>query len=184
MEVANASMYDGASALAEAVLMAVRMNDGERVLLLKSLHPFYRQVVATYTRGIGLELVDIPWADSGAVDSGGFEARVDGSHRGGGRAKSQFFRRARTLRRNRRVARRSANGFLWRASIPCPSARFARRGILARISSWAMGNPWACPCLTAGPMSDFLRRGRPTSAKCPGGSAARRPMWMANAGSC
>lgn len=68
MEVANASMYDGASALAEAVLMAVRMNDGARVLLPESLHPFYRQVVATYVRGIGLELVDIPWSDSGAVD--------------------------------------------------------------------------------------------------------------------
>ena len=68
MEVANASMYDGASALAEAVLMAVRMNNGTRVLLPQSLHPFYRQVVATYVRGIGLELVDIPWSDSGAVD--------------------------------------------------------------------------------------------------------------------
>lgn len=68
MEVANASMYDGASALAEAVLMAVRMNNNTRVLLPRSLHPFYRQVVATYVRGIDLELVDIPWSDSGALD--------------------------------------------------------------------------------------------------------------------
>lgn len=68
MEVANASMYDGASALAEAVLMAVRMNNHTRVLLPRSLHPFYRQVVATYVRGIDLELVDIPWSDSGALD--------------------------------------------------------------------------------------------------------------------
>ncbi len=69
MEVANASMYDGASALAEAVLMAVRMNNGARVLLPRSLHPFYRQVVGTYVRGIGLELVDIPWSDAGALDA-------------------------------------------------------------------------------------------------------------------
>ena len=68
MEVANASMYDGASALAEAVLMAVRLNDGTRVLLPQSLHPFYRQVVGTYVRGIGLELVDVPWCDSGVLD--------------------------------------------------------------------------------------------------------------------
>ena len=68
MEVANASMYDGASALAEAVLMSVRMNNHTRVLLPRSLHPFYRQVVATYVRGIDLELVDIPWSDSGALD--------------------------------------------------------------------------------------------------------------------
>ena len=68
MEVANASMYDGASALAEAVMMAVRINDGSRVLLPRSLHPFYRRVVETYVRGIGLELVEIPWTDAGTVD--------------------------------------------------------------------------------------------------------------------
>ena len=68
MEVANASMYDGASALAEAVLMSVRLNNRTRVLLPRSLHPFYRQVVATYVRGIDLELVDIPWSDSGTLD--------------------------------------------------------------------------------------------------------------------
>ena len=68
MEVANASMYDGASALAEAVMMAVRINDGGRVLLPRSLHPFYRRVVETYVHGIGLELAEIPWTDAGTID--------------------------------------------------------------------------------------------------------------------
>ncbi len=68
MEVANASMYDGSSALAEAVMMAVRINDGERVLLPRSLHPFYRRVVETYVRGIGLEIVEIPWTGAGTLD--------------------------------------------------------------------------------------------------------------------
>ena len=68
MEVANASMYDGSSALAEAVMMAVRINDGGRVLLPRSLHPFYRRVVETYVRGIGLEIVEIPWTGAGTVD--------------------------------------------------------------------------------------------------------------------
>lgn len=68
MEVANASMYDGSSALAEAVLMAVRLNNGKRVLLPRSLHPFYRQVVETYVRGIDLELVEIPWDETGGLD--------------------------------------------------------------------------------------------------------------------
>ena len=68
MEVANASMYDGASALAEAVRMAVRMNSGTRVLLPRSLHPFYRQVVETYVRGIHLEIVEIPWTEAGTLD--------------------------------------------------------------------------------------------------------------------
>ncbi|MFT5365988.1 MAG: glycine dehydrogenase subunit 1, partial [Candidatus Latescibacterota bacterium] len=52
MEAANASMYDGSSALAEAVLMSVRINGGSRVLLPRSLHPFYKQVIETYVKGI------------------------------------------------------------------------------------------------------------------------------------
>jgi glycine dehydrogenase subunit 1 len=77
MDVANASMYDGASALAEAVLMAVRLNGGRRVLLPRSLHPHYRSVVATYVRGIELELVDVPWTESGALDLDVLESELD-----------------------------------------------------------------------------------------------------------
>jgi glycine dehydrogenase subunit 1 len=63
MEVANASLYDGASALAEAVLMAVRANrksKSRRILLPASVHPTYRQVVETIVRhqGVQLELLD------------------------------------------------------------------------------------------------------------------------------
>ncbi len=68
MEIANASMYDGSSALAEAVMMAARIRDAKRVLLPRSIHPYYRRVVESYARGIGLELVDIPWTASGAVN--------------------------------------------------------------------------------------------------------------------
>jgi glycine dehydrogenase subunit 1 len=63
MEVANASLYDGASALAEAVLMAVRANrksKSKRILMPATVHPTYRQVVETIVRhqGIQLELLD------------------------------------------------------------------------------------------------------------------------------
>ncbi len=57
MEVANSSMYDGASALAEAVLMALRIQKKRNVVLLpESLHPFYRQVVETYVHRQDLQL--------------------------------------------------------------------------------------------------------------------------------
>ncbi len=68
MEVANASMYDGSSSLAEAILMSVRMTGGNRVILPRSLHPFYRDVVRTYVHGIGLEIVEIPWTEAGTMD--------------------------------------------------------------------------------------------------------------------
>jgi glycine dehydrogenase subunit 1 len=59
MEVANASHYDGATSTAEAVIMALNVGRGKRkrVILSPALHPEYRAVVRTYTRGMGLDLV-------------------------------------------------------------------------------------------------------------------------------
>jgi glycine dehydrogenase subunit 1 len=59
MEVANASHYDGATSLAEAVVMAVGVGRGKRrkVVLSSGVHPEYRAVVRTYTQGMGLTLV-------------------------------------------------------------------------------------------------------------------------------
>lgn len=69
MDIANASMYDGASALAEAVIMAERVTRKREVLISKAVHPEYRQVVETYTRANEIELVEIPFSDSGKTDT-------------------------------------------------------------------------------------------------------------------
>jgi len=64
MDVSNASLYDGASALAEAVLMAVRANrksKSQRVLLPKSLHPAYRKVVHNIVHNQGIVLEELPY---------------------------------------------------------------------------------------------------------------------------
>jgi glycine dehydrogenase subunit 1 len=70
MEVANAGLYDGASAAAEAVLMARRINDKRpRVLLSRALHPQYRSVIASYLKNLGgVELIEVPYNASGATD--------------------------------------------------------------------------------------------------------------------
>jgi glycine dehydrogenase subunit 1 len=60
MEIANASMYDGASAIAEAILMAVRKNKLHKALLPETLHPEYLKVIKAYTEGAGVELITIP----------------------------------------------------------------------------------------------------------------------------
>jgi glycine dehydrogenase subunit 1 len=62
MEVSNASMYDGASALAEALLMAVRSNPKTgsiRVLMPKAVHPYYREAVRAITEAQGIELLPL-----------------------------------------------------------------------------------------------------------------------------
>jgi len=68
MEVANASMYDGASALAEAMLMANRINNRPEVILANSIHPEYKQVVSTYLRNIGLSIQEVPFLPNGKID--------------------------------------------------------------------------------------------------------------------
>lgn len=72
MEVSNASLYDGATALAEAVLMAVRANraaKSRKVLLPAALHPVYRRVAHTITHRQGIELIEVPFnPDSGVTE--------------------------------------------------------------------------------------------------------------------
>ncbi|MFH2028589.1 MAG: aminomethyl-transferring glycine dehydrogenase subunit GcvPA [Nanoarchaeota archaeon] len=63
MDVANASMYDGASALAESCIMAANITKRNQILILKSVHPDYRQVVKTYCKAHGFELLEIEEVD-------------------------------------------------------------------------------------------------------------------------
>jgi len=63
LDVANASLYDGATALAEAILMACDTTGRAEVLLPAALHPAWRRVVATYTDGLGIRLATVPWRD-------------------------------------------------------------------------------------------------------------------------
>jgi glycine dehydrogenase subunit 1 len=68
MEVANASLYDGASALAEAVLMAVRIRRRNKVALSRLIHPSYRRVVRTYLAPTGIDIVELPYRKDGRTD--------------------------------------------------------------------------------------------------------------------
>ena len=56
MDVSNGGMYDGATALAEAALMACRVTGRHRVAVLDTVNPTYRQVLATYARGQGIPI--------------------------------------------------------------------------------------------------------------------------------
>jgi glycine dehydrogenase subunit 1 len=67
-EVANASMYDGSTALTEAVLMAARLNKRRRVLIARSVHPEYRQVLLTYAKNLAIQIEEVGYTDSGQLD--------------------------------------------------------------------------------------------------------------------
>lgn len=68
MDVANSSMYDGGSALAEAMLMARNITGRKKFLIAQSVNPAYKQVVRTYAWGVGLELMEIPFNEGGQID--------------------------------------------------------------------------------------------------------------------
>jgi glycine dehydrogenase subunit 1 len=68
MEVANASMYDGATATAEAVMMANRLTRRGKAILSGGLHPHYREITATHGRFVGFETVLAPAAPEGGED--------------------------------------------------------------------------------------------------------------------
>jgi len=80
LDVSNASLYDGASGLAEAVLMAVRAHKhARRVLMPRTVHPLYRQVVASIVGNQDIELVELPFdARGGHTPVEAVQAAADG----------------------------------------------------------------------------------------------------------
>ena len=70
LPVANASLYDGATALVESVLFSHRVLRGKRdlVVVAETVHPMYRKVLDTYARATGIEIVVVPPADDGRLD--------------------------------------------------------------------------------------------------------------------
>ena len=67
-QVANASMWDGSTATTEAVLMAERLTGRSRVLVARSLHPEYRDVLKTYAKNSGLHVEEIPFGLDGTLE--------------------------------------------------------------------------------------------------------------------
>jgi glycine dehydrogenase subunit 1 len=79
MEVSNASMYDGASSLAEAVLMAGRITKRKRVLVSEAVHPEYREVIQTYTDPDQQEIIMVPcMKEEGRTDARALFDLLDG----------------------------------------------------------------------------------------------------------
>jgi glycine dehydrogenase subunit 1 len=68
MDLANASVYEGASAVAEGVLMAQRLKGRKRCLMARTVHPEYRAVTQTYTDPLDLKVVPVPYAPDGTLD--------------------------------------------------------------------------------------------------------------------
>ncbi|HEX5236063.1 MAG TPA: aminomethyl-transferring glycine dehydrogenase subunit GcvPA [Silvibacterium sp.] len=76
MGIANASMYDGSTAAAEAVMMAVRVTGRDGVLVARTAHPEYREVMHTYAQHQGHEAREIDYAPDGRIDLVALDAAI------------------------------------------------------------------------------------------------------------
>jgi glycine dehydrogenase subunit 1 len=77
MEIANASMYDGSTGAAESVSMAVRITHRSGVLVARTVHPEYREVMQTYAQHQGLAAQPLPYGEDGRLDLAALEQSVN-----------------------------------------------------------------------------------------------------------
>ncbi len=77
MDVANASVWDGASALTEAALLALRVTRKGAVAVSTAVHPAYRRVLRTYLEPAGFRVVELPYRPDGTTDLGGVSGADD-----------------------------------------------------------------------------------------------------------
>jgi len=75
--VANASMYDGATAMAEAAVLSAKSLGRDRLLVARSVHPEYRKVVRTYAWANGYDCAEIPFGSTGQVDGDALRGLLD-----------------------------------------------------------------------------------------------------------
>src|ERR1035438_9499151 len=78
MEVANASMYDGSTAVPEAAMMAMRVTGRDRILVSRTVHPEYREVLLTYAQHQGMPVAEFGYLkDAGTLDTADLESKID-----------------------------------------------------------------------------------------------------------
>jgi glycine dehydrogenase subunit 1 len=76
MEIANASMYDGSTGAAEAMMMAVRVTGRDQAVIARTVHPEYREVIATYAQHQEIPISEVGYAANGRVDMAALDAAI------------------------------------------------------------------------------------------------------------
>ncbi|HEX9201702.1 MAG TPA: aminomethyl-transferring glycine dehydrogenase subunit GcvPA [Acidobacteriaceae bacterium] len=76
MEIANASMYDGSTGAAESMMMAVRVTGRDKAVVARTVHPEYREVLATYAQHQEIPISEVGYASNGRVDMAALDAAI------------------------------------------------------------------------------------------------------------
>ena len=77
MEVANASLYDGGTALYEAAMMALRITKRKKIIVGEGVNPIYRRMLSSYTKNLNLDLAEVPISKEGLADKERIKNKLD-----------------------------------------------------------------------------------------------------------
>jgi len=128
MDVSNASLYDGSTAVAEAAMLAVRATGRRRVVVAQDVHPHHRAILHTYAQGPELEIIEV-------ADTAGLIAAADGAA-GLGDREPLVLRDARRPARGRRRRPTAPARLRSRRSTRCPAPCSRRPAPAASTSRW------------------------------------------------
>ena len=156
MEVANASMYEGGSALAEAALMAGRVTGRRGVVIARSVHPDYRRVVATYAGHAGFPVREVPFTDRGDLDLAAARAAIDAETACVAVQSPNFFGAIEDLEEVGALARAAGALFVVAVAEPVSLGLLKPPGECGADIVVGEGQPLGCPVSFGGPNVGFF----------------------------
>ncbi|HOD67239.1 MAG TPA: aminomethyl-transferring glycine dehydrogenase subunit GcvPA [candidate division Zixibacteria bacterium] len=171
MDVANASMYDGATAAAEAAMLAVKATGRNRMVAAETLNPMYREVIRTYLSGLDVEIVTAPMAD-GVTDLNRLEDAIDEHTAGVILAQPNFFGRLEEIGPVEQMIHR-VGGKLVLAFDPIAQAVLKTPGEWGADIAVGEGQPLGLPVSFGGPLLGMFAVKKDLVRSMPGRLAGR-----------
>ena len=166
-EAANAGMYDGASATAEAALMAMRVTGVERVLVAGSLNPSYREVIETYLVPGGFAINEIPFGPDGLIDTDATRTLMQGGAAAIMLQSPNYFGLVENIATASEIAR-AGNALLVVVADPISLGVIKAPGSLGADIVVGDGQPLGIPMGFGGPYAGFLATSMAHLRKMPG----------------
>ncbi|MFO7626909.1 MAG: aminomethyl-transferring glycine dehydrogenase subunit GcvPA, partial [Candidatus Fermentibacteraceae bacterium] len=166
-EAANAGMYDGASATAEAALMAMRVTGVDRVLVAGSLNPSYREVIETYLVPGGFRINEIPFGPDGLLDPDALRTLMQGGAAAIMLQSPNYFGLVENIAPASEIAR-AGNALLVVVADPISLGVIEAPGALGADIVVGDGQPLGIPMGFGGPYAGFLATSTAHLRKMPG----------------
>jgi glycine dehydrogenase subunit 1 len=168
MEVSNASMYDGSTALAEALLMAARITQRSRLLVARTVHPEYRIVAGSLCQHQNLKLDEIGYAEDGRIDYPSLKSRLDSEIAAVVVQSPNFFGNLETLRDLAELAHQSGALFIVNIAEALSLGILASPGSVNADIVCGEAQSFGVPPLFGGPHVGFLATAEKYMRNLPG----------------